>query len=441
MPVKYRFRDHAVCQQRRYSKIRYEIQGSNREMNYHDRRKRNQPVRLDDRIDDIADLTLAKLNNPDRYLRSFKRSKSDMGLSAGTDGVRGDENSIPELAEALRRLSRTIGDGSFVPNDHRQVQLPKPNGKFRTLSIPVFAERVVSRSFNNALLDVLDARFPDSFHAYRRNRGILTLIASIARAYDPAKPLFIGTADIENAFPTTPKAAVADSLSEYVPDEALRNTLLRFSYPRESQLGLPQGLATSPTLFTMVASHVLNRGSPESGHDATTLLTYSDNLVYVGSAEESIMEAHRQHTQELEAIGMRFKADQPLAPVNIAEGPIDILGTTIFTRKGRIAFRPGPDGWNKLRLQIRDTYLHPYISAGAWEAMSGWISRNRHIVHSFGAPAIVNRLRNYCTQANILDVPWDAITNASEIAAEQWQRMVEGHHIPIPLEPETWQYR
>ncbi len=437
MPVKYRFRDHGDRGTRSPRKIRYEIQGSNREMDYHDRRKRNQPVRLDDRIDDIADLTLAKLNDHDRYLRSFKRSKSDMGLSAGTDRIRGDEYSIPELAEALRRLSRTIGDGSFVPNDHRQVQLPKPNGKFRTLSIPVFAERVVARSFNNALLDVLDKRFPDSFHAYRRDRGILTLIASIARAYDPAKPLFVATADIENAFPTTPRNAVEDSLSKYVPDEALRNTLLRFSYPRESQLGLPQGLATSPTLFILMLSHVLTRGYPESGYDATALLTYSDNLVYVSGAKESIMEAHRLHTQELEAIGMRFKADLPLTPVNIAQGSIDVLGTTISTRNGRISFRPGPDGWNKLFLQIRDTYLHPYISAGAGEAMSGWISRNRHIVNSFGAPAIVDRLRTYCTQANILDVPWDAITNASVRAAEQWRLMVDGHQIQLPPEPET----
>lgn len=440
MPVKYRFIEHAVCQQRRSRTRRYEIQGSNRDLDYHDRRKRNQSVRLDDRIENIADLTLAKLNDHDRFLRSFKRSKSDMGLSAGIDRIRGEEYSIPELAQALRRLSKTIGDGSFVPNDHRQVQLPKPNGKFRTLSIPVFAERVVSRSFNNALLDVLDVRFPDSFHAYRRERGILTLIASIARAYDPAKPLYIGTADIENAFPTTPRAAVADSLLEQVPDEALRNTLLRFSYPRNSQLGLPQGLATSPTLFTMMMSHVLTRGSPESGYDAA-LLTYSDNLVYVSSVQESIMETHRQHTQELKAIGMRFKADQPLTPVNIAQGSIDVLGTTVFTRNGRIAFKPGPDGWNKLLLQIRDTYLHPYISAGAWEAMSGWISRNSHIANSFGAPAIVDRLRNYCTQANILDVPWDAITNASKRAAEQWRPMVNGHQIQLPPEPETWQYR
>ena len=363
-----------------------------------------------------------------------------MGRSAGVDGIGALDYCDAELARALRHLSTAIGNGTFVPNDHRQVQILKKNRKFRTLSIPVFAERVVARSFNNALLDVFDSQFPDGFHAYRRNRGILTLLCSIARAYTPDRPLFIGTADIENAFPNTPKEPMEDALREYVPDEALRNTLLRISYPKETQLGLPQGLATSPTLFTILLSHRLFRDNPNSEDDNTVILTYSDNLVYVSNTQERIVDAHELHAQELQAIGMQFKADQPFNPVNIAEGNVELLGTSIGTIKGRLSFRPGSDGWNKLAAEIRNSYLHSCPSDRAREVMSGWISHSRHIVHSFGVQAIVDRLRTYCSHADIPDTHWDTIGTAVSRAVVEWKAMVDGLEVQIPPEPEIWQY-
>lgn len=104
--------------------------------------------------------------------------------------------------------------------------------------MPVLAERVIARTFNNAMLDVLDAAgssvFPDGFHAYRRNRNITTLFAQIAASYARNGSLFIGTADIENAFPSTKKDDVASALERYVPDSDFRNALLRLSSVSQS---------------------------------------------------------------------------------------------------------------------------------------------------------------------------------------------------------------
>lgn len=408
--------------------------GSIRFLDYHDRQRSERS----NRNGPVTELTLASLNDTDRYLDSYKKAKNDMGLGAGTDGVRGDECTISEMAGMLRELQKRIADGSFVPQDHRQVETPKGNGKFRKLSIPVVAERVIARTFNNALLDVLDAAgssvFPEGFHAYRRNRNITTLFAQIAASYARNGALFIGTADIENAFPSTKKDDVAGALERYVPDSDFRNALLRLSYVGNSQIGLPQGLATSTTLFMMVLSHRLTWSIPGYGDDKLELLAYSDNLIYAGSPQESIETAHGQHKLELEAIGMLPKASEPLRPVNVAHGQISLLGTTAFPRYGVIAFRPTEGGWDELAARIRKSYAKPLPSVEAHSVITNWISQNQHIVDSYGAEWIIQRLKGFCEAAHIDEVDWTSIETTVETKSQEWRTMVAGAtpHTPSP---------
>ena len=92
--------------------VRVREHGSSRVLDYHDRRNRHQPTRLDDRIEDIADLTFAILNDHERYLRSYKRAIKDMGKSAGSDGFPADAYSVPELAAALRKIKKQFVSGA-----------------------------------------------------------------------------------------------------------------------------------------------------------------------------------------------------------------------------------------------------------------------------------------------------------------------------------------
>lgn len=417
--------------------------GSIRFLDYHDRQRSNRSNR--NGPGSVTELTLASLNDTERYLETYKKAKNDMGLGAGTDGVRGDECTISELAGMLRELQKRIADGSFVPQDHRQVETPKGNNKFRRLSIPVVAERVIARTFNNAMLDVLDAGgssvFPEAFHAYRRNRNITTLFAQIAASYARNGSLFIGTADIENAFPSTKKDDVASALERYVPDSDFCNTLLRLSFVENSQIGLPQGLATSTTLFMMVLSHRLTWSNLGYGDGKLELLAYSDNLAYVGSTKESIEAAHGQHKLELETLGMRLKASEPLKPVDIAHGQISLLGTTAFSRHGRIAFRPSRGGWEELATRIRKSYTKPLPSAEAHSVMTNWTCQNQHIVDSYGAGWIIQRLKGLCELAYIDEVDWTSIETTAETKSQEWRTMVEGATPHTPPPPDALEVR
>ena len=64
--------------------------GSIRFLDYHDRQRSERS----NRNGPVTELTLATLNDTDRYLDTYKKAKNDMGLGAGTDGVRGDECTI-----------------------------------------------------------------------------------------------------------------------------------------------------------------------------------------------------------------------------------------------------------------------------------------------------------------------------------------------------------
>ena len=406
------------------------VSGSTRWLNYHGPHPSDRSHRNQERTTPPQILTLASLNNTDRYLETYKRVKTNMGLAEGTDGIRGDECTFSEMAAMLRQLEKRIKDGSFVPQDHRQVHIPKGGGRYRTLSIPVVAERVIARTYNNAMLDVLDAVdssvFPTAFHAYRRNRNIMTLFAQIAAAYARNGTLFLGTADIENAFPSTRKDEVALALARYVPDSDFCDALLRLSYVGNSQIELPQGLATSTTLFMMMLSHRLTWSNPGNGDDNLELLAYCDNLVYAGNSEGSISSAHGTHQRELQVSGMRTKASEPLTPIDVAHGRIDILGTTAFSRNGKIAFRPAVNGWSELQSKIRDSYCGPDPSGKAHSVMTGWIGQNPHILDSYGADTVINRLKGYCLTAKIEEVNWQKINQIAAAKSHEWTAMVSG---------------
>jgi len=412
--------------------------GSSRALDYHDKKRRASGPILDDTLHDKLDLTCVKLNDPERYIRTYKRARAKMGKAAGTDRVRGDDYSDSEIAQALRRISKSVSKGTFVASEHREVLLPKPDGRFRTLSIPILAERVIAKSLNNALLDVLDSQMPDAFHGYRRNRGILTLLATIAASDRTGKNLFVATADIQDAFPSTSKASVAAALQEFVPDEALRDLLLRLSFPGTSEKGLPQGLATSTTLFILTLSHRLTWGPSGPADDTLIRLAYSDNLVYVSSTAEAIRTANLKHQDELSDIGMNLKAPDSLNPILVSsEASIDILGTTLTRRNGALAYRPMVGGWQKLERDIRNTYCLADPITGAANMLFGWIERNRHIVASFGVTSITSRLVQLCTTAGIEGVSQDSVENAAVRAEREWKLLVEGHNIPLPPEPTT----
>src|SRR4029077_1437753 len=64
------------------------------------------------------------------------------GQAPGTDGVRYGDLGRREATDILRVVSRSIGDGSYMPQTTRIVPIPKRDGGTRELRIGVIIDRV-----------------------------------------------------------------------------------------------------------------------------------------------------------------------------------------------------------------------------------------------------------------------------------------------------------
>ncbi len=382
---------------------------------------RTNRVTESDILTDPDQLTRSNLNDPERYVRTFEHWRTTMGPSPGVDGIKLSEYTKGEMGKALRLTAKAINDNAFHPRDHRKVLIPKSAGRFRTLNIPIVAERIVARTLNLALLDILDAQMPDAFHGYRRGRSIHTLLADLARAYLPGQPFYVGTADVRDAFPSVTRVAVEQALNGFVPDQELRDLLLLLTFAH-SKLGLPQGLATSTTLYNLVASHNLSWQTPEQEGRPHQLL-YVDNHVYAGGLAESIEQAFGNHQRELARIGMEFTP--PLDHVDLSKGKAELFGFEFSISRGRATYTPTSANWEKLEQPIRLAYLDSDPEAKAESQIKAWIACNANTIETVGVERLLGRISSNCRQ-NQIHLNLDHIRVAATQASDRWSQLIAG---------------
>ena len=147
-------------------------------------RKLHQWALADDqrRFDDLFNL----LCDPAFLVVAWQRVRGNKGArTAGVDGIA--PRSIGVDADAfLMGLRAELKAQRFRPLPVRQTWIPKANGKFRRLGIPVTADRVVQASLKLVLEPIFEAEFKPCSYGFRPNRRAQDAIAEI---HFLAKPL------------------------------------------------------------------------------------------------------------------------------------------------------------------------------------------------------------------------------------------------------------
>jgi group II intron reverse transcriptase/maturase len=114
---------------------------------------------------------------------AYRNIKSNTGShTAGVDGL-----TIKDISELDNKtLNRTIVKRlvNFIPNKVRRVEIPKPNGKTRSLGIPTMEDRIIQQSIKQILEPIAEAKFYRHSYGFRPMRGADD---AMARAYSLAQ--------------------------------------------------------------------------------------------------------------------------------------------------------------------------------------------------------------------------------------------------------------
>jgi len=188
----------------------------------------------------------------DLYIVAYQNLKfKKIVITSGSDQVTPDKFNINSIQIIIERLRNETFQ--FWPV--RRVKVPKRNGKFRSLSIPSFNDKVIQEVIRIILEAIFEPTFASYSHGFRKSKRCHTALKDVRDTFAGVKWLI--TRDIKNCFDCFNHHKLVAALEERISDQRFINLIwkfLRVGYIHDfkpiitSLRGVPQGGVVSPLL-------------------------------------------------------------------------------------------------------------------------------------------------------------------------------------------------
>jgi group II intron reverse transcriptase/maturase/CRISPR-associated endonuclease Cas1 len=246
-----------------------------------------------------------------------------------------------------REAARSLEAGDYAPQPHFRVEIPKPNGDTRVLSIPSRLDRVLQRGLLEVLGPALDLFLEESSVAYRRGLGRHTAARRLQQAFANGYRWAL-RADFLEFFDSIEHDELSARIAAYVGDDDTTEMLMR--WVRAGSPSTTRGIPTGAPLSPLLANLFLDEFDEAMGSESRRLVRYADDFLILfkeqaeadrvladarRAAEQLQLELNRDKSRSLalgepfEFLGFRF-APRESWELSDPEGPrpIEQLGWT-----------------------------------------------------------------------------------------------------------------
>lgn len=189
--------------------------------------------------------------------------------------------STPTAREEIRQQ---LLHGTYHPMKVRTVQIPKPNGKMRTLGIATVQDRIVQ----TMILQAVTANLPENpwnkhSYAYLPESGVANAIAEVNRIREEGYRYGISL-DLKSFFDNVPHDRLAHQLWMHITDKRVVGMVKAFLTPlmigkrrelTKNRIGTPQGSVLSPWLASMLYLDELDQEMERRG---LRFVRYADDV-------------------------------------------------------------------------------------------------------------------------------------------------------------------
>jgi group II intron reverse transcriptase/maturase len=294
------------------------------------------------------------------------------GGAPGIDGRTFEDVEQSGTEEFLQSIRNDLRAGTYKPQANRFVEIPKGNGKTRTLQIPCIRDRVVQGALKWVLEAIFEANFCPNSYGFRPKRSPHRALAEVRRSILRRMNMVIDI-DLSKYFDTIRHDILLEKIAQRVQDpEVLR--LVKQILKAGGKIGVPQGGPFSPLAANIYLNEVdwyfdgIRRKTAQGEYEYVNYHRFADDIVITvsghytkgGWAERALLRLREQ----IEQLGVHLNMEKTKVVDILSGETFGFLGfdfRRIFNReKNRhyILLTPKKKSRKAIKAKIREIIRH-----------------------------------------------------------------------------------
>lgn len=227
---------------------------------------------------------------------------------AGIDGISID-TFCNGLWDKLEALANQVRCKSYRPKPLLRVEIDKPSGGIRVLTIPVIPDRILQTAVAMVLTPLFEAEFEDISFAYRKGRSVNQTITRIELLRNQGYQ-WVVDADIKSFFDQVDHHLLMQQVETLVKDKDilhliglwLKATVIGKKQRYQLKKGLSQGSPISP----MLANLFLDQLDEVLLDNKYKIIRYADDFVILCQSEKRAKQAMQLSSKVLDQLRLCF---------------------------------------------------------------------------------------------------------------------------------------
>jgi RNA-directed DNA polymerase len=216
-------------------------------------------------------------------LREAYRIAKRNGGAPGIDRQSYDDIEAKGLESSLAEIRYDLRNGKYQPQPNRRVDIPKSNGKTRTLQIPCIRDRVVQGALKLILEAIFEADFCTNSYGFRPKRSPHRALAEVRHSVLRRMTTVIDV-DLSKYFDTIRHSVLLEKIAKRVQDPQVMH-LVKQIIKVGGKIGVPQGGPFSPLAANIYLNDVdwtfeaIRRKTAEGDFEAVNYHRFADDIV------------------------------------------------------------------------------------------------------------------------------------------------------------------
>jgi len=257
---------------------------------------------------------------------AYRQAKRNGG-APGIDGQKFEDVEASGTEAFLQSIRDDLIAGTYKPQANRFVEIPKGNGKTRTLQIPCIRDRVVQGALKWVLEAIFEADFCPNSYGFRPKRSPRRALAEVRRSILRRMNMVIDV-DLSQYFDTIRHDILLEKIARRVQDPEVLH-LMKQILKTGGKIGVPQGGPFSPLAANIYLNEVdwyfdgIRRKTAEGGYEAVNYHRFADDIVITVSGHHTkrgwAERALQRLREQIELLGIKLNMEKTKV-VNMLDG-------------------------------------------------------------------------------------------------------------------------